>query len=267
MRGLLDIYRSRLRQVIAMELQYRGELVIWVFSGILEPLVFLVVWVNVARSTGGEVDGYDAGAFAAYFIAAMLVHQITFSWHMWEYSFRVQQGQVSQAMLQPVHPIHRDVAENVGYKLLSVVVQLPAMALLAWLFHPTWQPHAWSLLLTVPAVLLAAAIRFLFDWTLALSAFWLTRVDAINYLYYTVGLFLSGRVAPLRLFPGWVQTVAAFTPFRWVVAFPVELALGRLTPQAALLGFAAQIVWLPLALLLMRTVWRAAVRQYTGVGI
>lgn len=264
---MLEFYKSKLRQVIAMELQYRGQLLIWTFSGILEPLVFLVVWTNVARNTGGSVGGYGAGDFAAYFIGAMLVHQITFSWHMWEYAYRIQQGQVSQAMLRPVHPIHGDVAENVGYKLLSVLVQIPAVVVLALLFHPTWHPHLWALLLTIPALLLAAGIRFLLDWTLALVAFWLTKTDAINNVYYVGVLFLSGRVAPLQLFPAWVQTVASLTPFRWVVAFPVELALGRLTPREVLIGFGAQAIWLPVALLLMRTVWKGAVRQYSGVGI
>lgn len=264
---LLDFYRARMKQQFMIELQYRGEMVIWAFSGILEPLVFLLVWVNVAGSSGGDVGGWGAPAFAAYFIAAMLVHHVTFSWHMWEYAFRIKQGQVSTALLRPVHPIHGDVAENLSYKLHSLVIQLPAAALLIWLFRPAWDPQPWALAALVPAMLMAAAIRFLFDWTVALAAFWFTQVDALNNLYYVAVFFLSGRLAPLNLFPDWVQTVATVLPFRWVVAFPVELALGRLSPEQALWGLAAQAFWVPASYWLMQRVWRSAIRQYSAVGL
>jgi viologen exporter family transport system permease protein len=79
-------------------------------------------------------------------------------------------------------------------------------------------------------------------------------------------LFLSGQVAPLSLFPFPVQVAATLLPFRWVIGFPVELLLGRLTLGEALVGFAAQGVWLVLSLALLKIVWRAGVRQYSAVG-
>jgi ABC-2 type transport system permease protein len=51
-----------------------------------------------------------------------------------------------------------------------------------------------------------------------------------------------------------------------MIAFPIELVLGRLTPAETLTGFAAQAVWIVLGLGLVRIVWRAGVRQYSAVG-
>jgi len=113
---------------------------------------------------------------------------------------------------------------------------------------------------------LAFLVRFLVEWTLALAAFWTTRMSAINQMYFVVTLFLSGQVAPLSLFPVPLQIVASLLPFRWMIAFPVELLLGRLTPVEALTGFAAQGIWLTLSLALLRIVWRAGVRIYSAVG-
>jgi ABC-2 type transport system permease protein len=50
-----------------------------------------------------------------------------------------------------------------------------------------------------------------------------------------------------------------------MVAFPVELALGRLTPRDALTGLAVQAIWFLLAYLLFRLVWRSGVRRYAAV--
>ena len=72
----------------------------------------------------------------------------------------------------------------------------------------------------IPALLLAFLVRFLLEWTLALAAFWTTRVSAINQIYFVLMLFLSGQIAPLTLFPHWIQIVAAILPFRWMIGFP-----------------------------------------------
>ena len=65
-----------------------------------------------------------------------------------------------------------------------------------------------------------------------------------------------GQIAPLELLPGPLRAVATALPFRWMVGFPVELILGRLTPRDALVGLAAQAIWLALAYGLFRLVWR-----------
>jgi len=101
---------------------------------------------------------------------------------------------------------------------------------------------------------------------LALSAFWITRVSAVNQGYYIAALFLAGQVAPLALLPSPVRVAASILPFRWMISFPVELLMGRLTPVQALAGLTAQAGWLVLAFVLLRIVWRAGVKIYSAVG-
>ena len=51
-----------------------------------------------------------------------------------------------------------------------------------------------------------------------------------------------------------------------MIGFPVEMALGRLSPQQALVGLATQLAWVAMGLLLISIVWRAATRRFTAVG-
>jgi ABC-2 type transport system permease protein len=124
----------------------------------------------------------------------------------------------------------------------------------------------WAAAAFVPALALAFVVRFLVEWSLALAAFWTTRVGAINQMYFVVMLFLSGQMAPLSLMPDWLQSLAAALPFRWMISFPVELLLGRLTPGEALAGLAIQAIWIAVGWGLLRIVWRAGVRRYSAVG-
>ena len=266
MKALFDVYVQQFKTTLAAQIQYRAALVIWMIGHILEPVIYLVVWDTVARSSGGRVGTFSTGDFGAYFILLMLVNHATFTWIMWEYDYRVRHGDLSFALLRPIHPIHADIADNVSFKLITFMFMLPIAAGLAIAFRATLPLIPWAWAAFVPALLLAFIVRFLVEWTLAMVAFWTTRVSAINQMYYVAALFLSGQVAPLSLMPFPIQVAATLLPFRWAISFPVELLLGRLTPGEALTGFAAQAVWLAIGLALLKIVWRAGVRQYSAVG-
>jgi viologen exporter family transport system permease protein len=265
-RALLRLYAQQFRTTFATMLAYRASLVIWMIGQVLEPLIYLIVWSTVANGSGGSVGGYTARGFAAYYIAFMLVNQVTYTWVMWEYEYRVRQGSLSFALLKPVHPIHSDISDNLSSKLITLPILLVVAGGLALIFRPTAAVTTWAVLAFIPALVLAFLVRFLLEWTLALAAFWTTRVNAINQVYFLLMLFLAGQIAPLNLFPRWLQIAADILPFRWMLGFPVELVLGRLTPVQALAGLGAQAAWVITSLVLIRFVWRAGVRVYSAVG-
>ena len=266
MPGLPGIYWAYFKTSLALQFQYRAAMAIWLIGRVLEPVIYLVVWSTVAESRGGRVGDFSTGDFAAYYTVLMLVNQFTFTWIMWEFEYRIRHGELSPLLLKPIHPIHGDIADNVAYKVLTSVIIFPTAALLVALFHPTFHLEVWTAIAFLPALILAFFVRFAVEWALALAGFWTTRVAAINEMYFVLTLFLSGRIAPLSLLPGPVQVLADVLPFRWTVAFPVELFLGRLTTDEMWTGFLAQGVWLGLGLGLLAVAWRRGIRRYSAVG-
>jgi ABC-2 type transport system permease protein len=266
MRALAKLYIQQFKTTLASMFQYRVSLLIWMIGQILEPLVYLIVWSVVSDSSGGSVGNYTTEEFAGYFIVLMLVNQFTYTWIMYEFEYRIREGILSFALLKPVHPIHSDIADNISSKLITLPIMILIAAGLAVVFHASFSPTPWAIALFIPIVLLAFIVRFLIEWTLALAAFWTTRVSALNQTYFVLMLFLSGQIAPLTLLPSPVQVVANILPFRWMIGFPVELLLGRLTTVEMLTGLGAQIVWILIGFVLLRIVWRAGVRIYSAVG-
>lgn len=266
MRALAALYIQQFKTTFASMLQYRASLVIWMIGHVLEPLVYLIVWSAVSATAGGRVGGYTAREFAAYFLLLMLVNHVTYTWVMYEFEYRIREGMLSFALLKPVHPIHADIADNISSKLVTMPFMVGATAGLAATFHPSLSPAAWAMLGAIPVLFFSFLIRFLVEWTLAQAAFWTTRVSAINQIYFVLMLFLSGQIAPLTLFPYPVQVAAALLPFRWMISFPVELLMGRLSPGDTFIGLGAQLAWIGIGIFLMRIVWRAALRVYSAVG-
>jgi ABC-2 type transport system permease protein len=265
-KALVGLYRQQFKTTFASMVQYRASLAIWMISHVLEPLVYLIVWSTVSKSSGGKVGDYTSSSFAAYFIVLMLVNHVTYTWIMYEFEYRIRQGILSFALLKPIHPIHSDIADNLSSKLITFPFMLLVAAGLAKIFHPGISPPIWVLAAFVPVLVLAFLVRFFLEWALAQAAFWTTRVSAINQIYFVLLLFLSGQMAPLTLFPHSIQIIAAILPFRWMIGFPVELLLGRLTPGEFLRGIVIQMIWVVLGFVLVHILWRAGVRIYSAVN-
>jgi ABC-2 type transport system permease protein len=263
---LAQLYVQQFKTTLATMFQYRASLLIWTIGQVLEPLVYLIVWSVVANSSGGSVADYTTADFAAYFIVLMLVNQVTYTWIMYEFEYRVREGILSVALLKPVHPIHSDIADNISSKIITLPIMIVIAIIFVFAFHASVAPPPWAILVFIPVLLLAFLVRFVLEWTLAQAAFWTTRVSAINQSYFVAFLFLSGQIAPLTLLPHPVQILSLLLPFRWLISFPVELLLGRLTMMQALIGLGAQCGWLIASLILLRMVWRAGVKAYTAVG-
>jgi ABC-2 type transport system permease protein len=261
-----DLYATYVRVYLAAETQYRAANAIWLIGIVLEPLIYLSVWSAVAATQGGEVGGFTAGDFAAYYLVLTFVNQLTSDWHMWEFQYRVQLGHFAFLLIRPVHPIHGDIAENLAHKIAMQVVLVPALGLLALAFRPHFATNLESLVLFVPTLVLAFALRFSFEWMVALACFWTTRVMAVNRAYFMVLLFLSGQVAPLEILPGWLASAAYALPFRFMIAFPVEVALGRLPVPEILGGLALQAVWTAGCIVLLYALWPVALRRFASVG-
>jgi len=265
-RALVPFYVARFKIEIATSFAYRGAMLIWLLSLIVQPLVSLVVWTTVADSQGGAAGGYTASDYAAYFIAVMVVNQLTFMWHMWEMEWRVRTGFYSPILLRPLHPIHEDIVGNLSFKLLTLVPLVPVAVILSIVFDAHYPTTVRDAIAFVPALILAIGLRYMVEWTFGLLAFWMTKVTAFYQLFGSLSFFLAGQIAPLSLFPKPIQTLASVLPFRWTLSFPVEVALGRVDGRGIAAGLGMQVLWLAIAIVIMRLVWSRATKRYSAVG-
>ena len=76
----------------------------------------------------------------------------------------------------------------------------------------------------------------------------------------------SGYLIPLELFPRWLELTAKVLPFRFMLAFPVELVIG-MTPRAeALRELALQWTYVAVLAVAARVTWRAGLRRFAAFG-
>ncbi len=261
-----DFYRALMRIAIQEQLQYRAANYFYMIGMIAEPMIYLVVWSTVARSQGGAVGGYTPGAFAAYYIVWTLVRNMNIVFTPYGWEGRIRQGQLSMALLRPIHPLHADVAFFAGWKVVVILLWLPLAAFLAWVFEPDLHPTGLEVAVFAVAIWGAYLIRTLLLAILGMITFWTTRVSAIYELFFAAELMLSGRLVPMALMPDWVQQAAGWLPFQWTFGFPIEALVGALPPRDLARGLGMQLAWIALGTVAVNAVWRVGIRRFAAVG-
>ncbi len=255
---------TMLRVGLAEAVAYRAEFVVWLLSTNM-PLVMLALWTAVARDA--PVGRFGQRDFVAYFLAALVVRLMTGAWVIWEVNQEIRQGTLAFRLLRPVHPLLAYACENVAAMPLRVALSLPvALTLLFTLggSHLTRDPLLWALF---PVTVLGAwLITFLAMSIVGALAFWIESAGSVFEIW--MGLFgvFSGYLVPLELFPGWVTQLARALPFRYMLAFPVEMIIGLESRRRALAELSVQWLFVGLLLLGALGAWRLGLRRFAAFG-
>jgi ABC-2 type transport system permease protein len=97
-------------------------------------------------------------------------------------------------------------------------------------------------------------------------AFWLDQSLGVYNVWFGVWMLLSGYLIPIELMPEAIAGVVRWTPFHAMLGAPVEIAAGLLRGTAAMAQVGVQLVWLVVALVVMRAVWARGLRRYGAFG-
>jgi ABC-2 type transport system permease protein len=265
-RSMVDFYLTAMRTQVQTQFQYRATTYMYLVGMVAEPVIYLVVWTTIANSHGGSVQGITAGQFAAYYIVWTLVRNMNIVFTPYGWEWRIREGQFSGLLLRPLHPIHYDIANFAGGKVVWVLFYLPIAAGLSIAFKPTLHVSALEVVVFLVAIWGAYLIRTMALWLLGMVTFWTTRASAIFETYMMAELLLSGRLVPLKLMPGWAQSLAAWLPFKWTFYFPIEALVGNLSTASLLGGLGMQVLWTAIGSALVWVCFRASVKHYTAVG-
>lgn len=264
--GLPGYYVAAARAAVQTQFQYRTAHLAYLLGMVAEPVVYLVVWSAVADSRGGAVGGITSGGFAAYYIVWTLVRSMNIVFTPFGWEERIRKGELSGMLLQPIHPIHHDLAYFAGMKVVVLVLWLPIAAVLCLAFRPAFSVSPLEAAVFAVAIWGAYLVRSMLLWVLGMITFWTTRVAAIYDVYFTGELLLSGRLVPLALLPAWASGLADWLPFKYTFGYPIDVLAGDLSTRELLTGLGLQAVWVAVGVALVALVWRAGIRRYGAVG-
>lgn len=177
---------------------------------------------------------------------------------------RIRTGDIAIDLYRPVDLQLWWLAQDMGRALFQLLgrgaVPLVFGALVFELALPA-DPSRWLAFLV--AVTLGAVVSFSIRYLVALSAFWLMDGAGVAQLAWILGIFCSGMVLPLNVFPGALGEVVRALPWSSLIQAPVDVLLGTADPLGT---YAFQIGWALALLAAGRLVQSAATRRVVVQG-
>ena len=195
-------------------------------------------------SAGRDIGGYDAPTAVAFVWWGQALLGTVNLWGFQEVNDRVRTGDIAIDFLRPVDPQLAYLASDLGRAGINFMARgLPALAIGAVLFDLSWPPGALSWAGGFISVLLAVVVAFAGSFVINLLAFWLVEVRGIRMLYMIVGGLLSGLYLPVPWFPGWLRTIAQWSPFPSMLQNPIDILAGRVAGADMAGAVGVQVFW------------------------
>ena len=250
-------------------LTYRGPMLIWIISNLVTLIMFVSLWLS-SQMTGQDIVGYSKNQLVTYYVYGLLLQWIVGWFPFYWLKNEIKNGDIIGTTLsKPVIYYWKNFFIELGWHVVSIWPGLLAMLIMGNILHSyfLYSMTLIQIIEVVFAIVIAIFITYTTSVCMALSAFWLTHVDALDGFFWASRSILGGEGIPVALFPVGLLSIIKILPFRYMYSFPLELALGKLSTSEVIFGFVAGLTWIFILTVIYKIMWEKGTKTYTSAGV
>lgn len=252
------------------EFVYKINFIMWRLRNVFQIIVTFYLWDTIFTTPGREVFGYDRSRILTYVFALMIVRAVVLSARAVDVFSDVAEGNLSNYLVRPMSYFKYWFTRDLASKVLNLSFAAGEFAVLFAVLRPPFflQTDIYTVLSFLIAVVLAILIYFSLLFIISAVPFWAPELGwGSQFLVNIVILeFLSGSVFPIDILPAFYQKIVMATPFPYMIFFPVQVYLGKITGGALISGFLISAAWAVVLYLSMRYVWGRGLKAYQAFG-
>lgn len=266
---LLTLYGSVARGAFRRYSTYRAATLAGAFTNTVFGFILSYTYLALWRARPG-LGGYDTAQAVTYiWISQSLLVTVA----VWgggfqdDFQSRIRSGDIAIDLYRPVDLQSWWLVADLGRAAFQLLTRgtVPLLAgALAFPLRLPHQPQVWAAFLL--SVLLAVVVSFALRYLVCLTGFWLLDADGVRSLVVILGMFFSGMLLPITLFPGVLGELARVLPWSSMVQIPCDVLLRRRTGAALATGLGFQLLWALVLLAAGRAVQGLATRRVVVQG-
>ncbi|HVX92693.1 MAG TPA: ABC-2 family transporter protein [Candidatus Dojkabacteria bacterium] len=262
----LNVVLKEIQLQFSTELEYRLQIISWVISDMVFPVILTVIWSSAASSAGAKFTTSD---IVSYFLMIAIVLKLTEDVSHKYVGNKIIFGEFSNYLSKPFNYLAEVLGISISMKILRTIIALPMIILVFTMFNQyiSYEINNTSIILFILALILAFSINFLLGNIFALLSFFVKQIQGLRAFYDNIVTFLSGQVMPIFAIPTGAVFIIILLPFRYTLSFPVEILIGNLSDIDIRNGFIISIIWLLLLIVIYKFMYRQAIKSYEAEGI
>ncbi len=237
------------------------------FTNSVFGMIRAAVLIAVVQESPGAGGFDETGMITFSFLTqGMLAYAGVFGGED-EIGQRVRTGDVVTDFYRPSDFQVWWLASDIGRGMFQLVGRtVPIVAIGALVYGLQWPESPVAVVLFVVSMLGGLVIGFGIRYLVSLSAFWILDTRGSTQLAVTLTIFGSGTIAPLSLFPDWLEPIVRALPFAGMVQTPADIWLGAVTGVDAVARVLMQLGWAAALFVIGRYVTTLATRRVVIQG-
>jgi ABC-2 type transport system permease protein len=259
--------------IISLSLQsvftFRLEFIFWRFRLILRILMTLVLWQALFR-VQDQLFNYNLDQIQSYIFLVLVVGSLTFSLLSMNYvGAEISSGDLNHYLLKPYSYITYWFTRNLADKALNLLFSVIEITILYLLLQPqiALTNSAIHLITALLLILSGLTIYFFLHLLCEMVGFWAPEnMWALSFLLIVSAEVLGGAIFPLDVLPSGIIQFLQFTPFPYLIYYPIQLLLGKTTFSQTLQILSGSLVWLCILYLCVKLVWHKGLKNYRAYG-
>jgi ABC-2 type transport system permease protein len=203
-----------------------------------------------------------------YVLGMNILRSLVFAGQTDEIAWEINRGVLSGYLLKPVnfmaYAFFRDLAEK-SINLLSAIFEVWVLSRILGIAI-AWPHQALSWVYFGICLIGAVVMNFLLNFIMGCWGFWTAESGGPRFLLELLLEFSAGAFFPLNVLPASIQTVLKKFPTPYLVFFPLNVFLEKVSAAEISAGFVTQVCWILLLTALTRVVWIRGLRAYAAQG-
>ena len=242
----------------------------WRVRNIMQILVVYFLWDSVFSSRGSELFGYDKDKILTYVLGLIFIKAFVLSARAQDVAGEISRGEIINYLLKPINYFKYWLSRDFSSKALNLFFAVGEFGLLYIILKPPFyfQSDFSQILLFLVSITFAVLIYFLLIFIVNAIPFWAPELGWGGHFLFTIIMveFLSGVLFPLDILPLNIQNILSFTPFPYLIFFPLQIYLGKISGLLAFKGLLVSLVWILILWFLMKYVWQKGLKVYQAYG-
>jgi len=250
----------------ARQKAYISRLFAWLIADVFQFGVMTVI----LSATLKDNSDFTSNEILIYYLFVTIISRITFDYTHERLIPQILNGDFSKHLLRPGGYLPVELGETLAEKLVRTLMTMPLLLILIYLGSSSYiftKLSNMQGLLFFLAIMLGSTISFVVSNLFALLTFYVKQIYGLKSLYNNLIMILSGEYLPIRLMPPFVTGIILYSPFRYILSFPIEIMMGWIDIGTLWVDFVIGLIWLLFLSISTIILYKRSVLKFEAEGL
>ncbi len=252
------------------EFVYKANFIMWRVRNVIQILITYFLWISVFQDPQTTILGYNQASILTYVFGIILIRSLVFSARSVDVPGEISEGSLTNYLVKPLKYFQYWFVRDASSKALNFLFSIVEFAILYFIFRPSlvFQSDFLYIFLFLVSLLIANYLIFVIRFLVTSITFWIAEMGWGGQFLFMVVIteFLSGSVFPLDIFPIIWQKAFYLTPFPYLIFFPLQVYLGKISLPVILNGIFVSVMWSIVLSYALKYIWRKGLKVYGAEG-